>query len=338
MPRSPLVNLTAAALLFACATPRKSPVPGNAIDLQFSPLTVQDAASVEGVRLLSADSPQTLAMIRHSREGAPDVSMGAIEGGHLGSAREIFQLSSPFGAPSWDVAPTAAGTAATWTRPGSAIAPLIYRVAGANELTLSARYQMGVFENPRFVRGDGGAVTAIALDGADKRIVLFRDALGEGQAATYVKLPSPGDGTPVQAVLSKRGGGYLLCATLLPRGERIPERTDRRGESLQPGILRCAILNSSLQQLGPSLAPIGDTQVYEIDLDATGHRACLLATTREGYTAAAGTGSERLAWSTTRGTDNRELTSPAVLAAGESALAAVIAATPPRVQILVGKF
>jgi hypothetical protein len=331
----------AAALLLSCANSGKHTVPVLEIDLAFAPLPVEDAERIKAIRLVADSGRTALAMLGQSADGTPELSIAPLDGPGPGRSRPLFTLDSPFGLPSWDVAGTPTGIAAVWTKPGSAISPLGYRGQSGGAIVLTGRYPSGVFQSPRFVRGaePGEAVTAIAYERSGKVVALFQESIESGRAA-YTPLPSAGAGIPLDGLLLRDGAGYVLFVKLLAPGPRGPERTDRRGESLQPGLLYSLRLDATLQPVGASARPIGDTALFEFDADAAGGRLFLLATTQTGYTAAVATASEgSLRWTASDVAARAELVAPSVLAAGQTTLAAVIeSAATQRPRILTGRY
>jgi hypothetical protein len=290
-----------------------------------------------------ASGGTVLAMLHEASGGTFPVQLSSV-----GDAAERtfphLALESPFGTPSWDVLATEAGFATVWTEPGSAICGLGYRGPTGNEVQLTQRYPAGVFENPRFVRGEPGAaaaITAIAAkhDGGSV-LALFSQSLDSGHSA-YVPLPALGAGLLADGLLLRNGVGYLLFVKRVPPGPRGAERRDGRGESVIPGILYCARLNAQLEPIGGALRPLGDGAIYEFDADLSGGRVLLFATTADGYVAAsAHAGAEALHWSAAQSVvKHADFAAPSVLAAGATPVAAAIAgATTAHPQIVMGSY
>jgi len=341
MKRFQWIKIAAVALLLSYANLREDAMPHSEIDLKFAPLPVENPGRVNTIRLVSDNGRAALATLTGATDGAHQVSVAPVDGPHIGFPSPLFKLESLFGVPSWDVANPRTGIAAVWTKPGSGISPLGYHAPDGAETVLTGHYPSGVFQNPRFVRGEPAlAVTAVASEASGNVLALFHGSLKSGQSL-YVPLPSAGPGILLEGLLLREGSGYLLLAKLLAPGPRGAERKDMRSESFQPGILRCLRLNVKLQPVGVSLHPIGDTNVLEFDADVSEGRVFLLATTHNGYIAAVAAASEEaLHWTTSPDVPSRaELLTPSVLATGKTAFAAVIeSAAIQRLQILMGQF
>lgn len=314
----------------------------NKIDLKLTPIEVENADRVGSVRLVNDGGRAALITLLDVGKGAPVLHLHFLDRSHAGPARPLLKLDSPFGPPSWDVAGTKTGLAAVWTMPGSAVSKLGYRAPDAAPTVLTGRYPSGVFESPRFVRGEpetAGAVTAIAYEESGRVLALFSGSLEGGQAA-YLPLPSAGTGIPTDGLLLRSGAGYLLFAKFLTPGAPGPERKDGHGESIAPGILRFMRLNAKLQPVGAALNPLGDAAVYEFDADLSGDRVFLLATTQRGHAAATAVVSEGgLNWLRSDRPVGADLVSPSLLVTGNAALAAVIeSGAPASSKILIGRF
>jgi hypothetical protein len=309
----------------------------DTIQLELSPSPIESAGRVNSIRLIADAGGAALASVRDSVEGTSALSLSHIDGVRIDRAQPLFGLKSPFGAPFWDVASTPNGVAGVWTRPGSASSPLVLRRGSAGEEVLTSQYPMGVFQNPRFVRGEQGtAITAITQEGGESRVALFRN----GQHA-YVSLPAAGPGLLLDGLLLRQPGGYLLFFLVLPQGPRAAERTDLRRETLQPGVLTCAPLGPDLQPAGERTRPFGDVPLFEFDADVTGNRVFVVATPRRGYLATRGTVTgAAVQWTPSLAAlASEELVSPSVLALGTSAVAAAIdASTAERPVIRVGLY
>lgn len=314
----------------------------NEIDLKFAPLHLDNAREVNSIRLVSDSGRLALAMLTDVTDGAHPVSVVSIDSSHVGFSRLLFKLESLFGVPSWDVANTQRGIAAVWTKPGSAISPLGYRTPDSVDKVLTGRYPSGVFQSPRFLRGGSDtAIVAIAYEENHQILAFFYDLLESGYSS-YVSLPTAGTGILLDGLLLHQGSGYLLFTKTLAPGSRGPERKDARGESIQPGILRCLLLNNKFQTVGANLNPIGDNAIFEFDVDVSDGQVYLLATTNNGYIVAVGTTSEQiLHWTTSFNLSAKtELVAPTVLAMGKTAFAAVIesATTEHPQMILIGQY
>jgi hypothetical protein len=307
------------------------------VQLELAPASTEADGRVNSIRLVAQAGRAALVSLADSADGARTLSLSPIEGLRTAGPQRLFDVQSPFGTPLWDVAATSNGIAAVWTRPGSAIVPLVTRHSTTAEAVLTAQYPMGVFENPRFVRGENGAaLTAVTEQNNERVLVLFR----EGQGA-YITLPSAGPGRLVEGLLLRQGSSYLLFATVLPPGPRGAERTDLRGEKLQPGVLLGRRLDAGLKPVGDPIVPLGDLPVFESDADISGDQVFLFATTERGHIAAHATADgDALRWTASPEVEVRvELVAPSVLAQGSTAVAAAIdsSAGPPPV-IRLGQF
>jgi hypothetical protein len=309
----------------------------NKLDFKFAPFPVENVAAVNSVRLV-AGKVATLAVVGKSQDGVPELTLVPIGGGK-NSSRALFPLTSPFGAPSWDLARHATGFAAVWTKPGSAISRLGYQNSGGEELKLTGRYPAGVFQSPRFVRGttsSGPAVTAVMLQGSSYGLVLFLSALESGNAV-YQPLPSIASGFVQDGLLLRSDSGYLLVDRMLQQGNRAPDRKDARGESLPPGILVFSRLNAKLEAVGPVVKPLGDTPVYEFDCDLINGDIFLLATTQTGYAAGrANIAEPERPWVISPIPTKEPLASPSLLALANTVHAAVLDVSSASSRVLIG--
>lgn len=314
----------------------------DTLELKLSPIQIEDVGQVNSGRLVSHGGRAAGLALLTSAQGAHAVLFAPLDGLAPGQPNPLFKPQSPFGTPSWDIGTTRAGAALVWAKPGSAICPLVLSIVNAPDRILTNHYPMGVFQNPRFVRGnsDGVAVTAVTHDGKGSILALYTDAFVSAHAA-YATLPSAGPGTIVDGLLLRQGTGYLLFVKILATGQRGPERKDLRGESVQQGILHCLRLNGQLQPVGTSLHLIGDAAIFEFDADVSGEVVFLLATNEKGYRAAKIVVSEsKLDVAVSPDVLSKpELLSPSVLATGGKALATVIQQNAlQRRTILIGEF
>jgi hypothetical protein len=334
----------APALLLAAASCTGNNMTEDKIELKFAPLSVEGAGAAKSIRMVKSGDRTALAMLADSAGGGTAVYVFPLGPSGAGRAGFSFALESPFGIPSWDAAVAQGGIAAVWTKPGSAICPLGYRLPNGGVTVLTGRYPSGVFQGPRFVRGEPAgtaAVTAVAYEGNSRVVALFSGSLESGQAA-YAALPSAGKGLLLDGLALRNGPGYVLIVKLVAPGERGPERKDRRGESFAPGILKSLLVDAKLEPVGEVESPIGDAPVFEFDADAFGGRVFLVATTAAGSVAASALASERkVHWTGTAAIPSAgELTAPTVLAmTKDSAAVAAIeqSAAPPQTRIVLGQ-
>jgi hypothetical protein len=307
------------------------------VQLELAPASTEADARVNSIRLVAQEGRAALVSSSDSADGTRTLSLSPIEGVQVARAQRLFDVDSPFGIPLWDVAATPNGIAAVWTRPGSAISPLVSRHSTTAEAVLTSQYSMGVFQNPRFVRGENGtALTAITEEDNERVLVLFR----EGRRA-YITLPSTGPGRLVEGLLLRQRSSYLLFATILPPGPRGAERADLRGENLPPGVLVCLRLDADLKPVGDRVNPLGDVPVFESDADVSGDRVFLFATTRRGHISAHATADgDALEWMRSPEVQVPfELVAPSVLAQGTTAIAAAIASSAgQRPVIRLGRY
>lgn len=318
------------------------------IDLKLTPQKLENISNVKSIRLVSENGRIHIASLAggtHLSEHLVSVSPiinddnTITESPHL-----VFKLDTEFGAtPSWDITKDQSGTVAVWTKPRSATVLLGYQRLGNEKIILAGEDPWGVFQRPRFVRG----IRTVAITAAGQRgtIVLFRNKV-EASHAQYEPLPSLGGGVNLVAgLLLQRGSSYFFVTKHLLSGSRGPERTDLRGESIPSGLLRCLQLNADLQPVGAATSPIGDTEIFEFDVDISGDKLFLLATTKKGYIGAVATASNQsLQWTTTGDKpSDGDLSSPSVLVSGKTAIAAAIESIleygmPRRHQLLTGQY
>jgi len=324
-------------LLAVAGCPRYA-MTDNKFDFKFAPLAVENVASVSSVRLVAEGKFATLAVMRKSQDGLPELNLEPISGSK-NPTRALFPLTSPFGTPSWDLARHATGFAAVWTKPGSAISQLGYQYSGGEELKLTGRYPAGIFQSPRFVRGAAGsgpALTAVMLQGGSYGLVLFPSALESGKAV-YQNLPSIASGVVQDGLLVRSDSGYFLVVRMLQQGDRAPDRKDARGESLPAGVLVFSRLNAKLEALGPIVKPLGDTPVYEFDCDLIDGGIFLIATTQAGYAAGrANIAEAELKWVTFSILTKQQLVSPSLLGLENRVEAAVLDVSSASPRVLIG--
>ncbi|HKV77754.1 MAG TPA: hypothetical protein VJP02_06430 [Candidatus Sulfotelmatobacter sp.] len=310
----------------------------NKFDFKFAPLAVENVSPVSSVRLVAEGKVATLAIVGKSQDGVPELKLVPISGGK-NSSRALFPLTSPFGAPSWDLARHTTGFAAAWTKPGSAISQLGYQNSGGEEVKLTGRYPAGVFQSPRFVRGAANsepAVTAVMLQSGSYGLVLFPSALESGKAV-YQTLPSIATGFVQEGLLLRSDSDYLLVVRMLQQGNRAPDRKDARGESLPPGVLVLSRLNAKLEAVGPVVKPLGDTPVYEFDCDLIDGGIFLLATTQTGYaTGRANIAEPKLQWVVSPIPTKEPFVSPSLLALANTVHGVVLDVSSASPRVLIG--
>ena len=292
---------------------------------------------VISIRLLSRRGGTALASLADSTGGVFALALSPIADDQLAPAQQAFDIQSAFGAPGWDSTIVGGELAAVWTRPGSAISPLVWRTGDRQDTVLTSEYPMGVFEVPRFVRGtDSPAVTALTERDGVRVVALFRD----GRPA-YEILPPAASGLLVAGLLVRQNPGYLLFAAAVPPGPRLPERYDLSGQSLQPGVLAALPLDARFEPAGQSTRPFGNLPIFEFDGDVSDSRAFLLATTATGYVTTKGQLTAG-AWQWSRPSMVAAAApafAPAVLASGETALAALIeAASTGQTLVRIGRY
>jgi hypothetical protein len=319
------IKIFSAAVLVSCSNPARTSMHYPASELHVTALQASPADQVNSLRLVSDGNTLSLAGMAASQDGMHAVSIRALEADPPGAPQPLGRLASPFGTPFWDVATTPKGFATVWTTPGSAISSLGFRAPGLAEIAFTGHYPSGVFQNPRFVRGNPGlAVTACAMQPVGEALVLFQDGLESGHAE-YRILPAAGEGTVLDGLLIRmagKGSGYLLLAKYAAPALGVSQRTDLRGESAPGGVLRCVRLAADLRVIDSAFSPLGDTAVFEFDADVSGEQIYLLATSQQGYLVAAAEIHEE-AWHWTRAAEairvGETLFAPAVSAQGKSA-------------------
>ena len=335
MSRSGWQIAAVAAALVCCAGPERIAMT-QSIQLELAPAPNPASGRLNSIRLLAHEGGAALAALADAGDGSRPLTLTPIgEGLTLAPPQRLFDLESPFGAPSWDAVSTATGIVAVWTRPGSAIVPLVSRRATGGEVVLTKRYPMGVFEHPRFVRGEGGrALTAVTERDGEKVLVLFRDGQDE-----YVTLPTVGGGRLIDGLLVRQASSYLLFARLLPPGSRGADRTDLRGESIEPGVLVCSRLGADLKPSGDDERPFADVRVFEFDADATADRAVVFATTDRGHVMSEATmDGASLRWRRAPDPQQREdLVAPSVLAQNATVIGAALRPSEPP-SVAIGRY
>jgi hypothetical protein len=191
------------------------------------------------------------------------------------------------------------------------------------------------------VRGDSAVViTAIAYEDSGNVLVVFSHEITGGNSR-YLSLPSVGVGTPIDGLLLRQGTGYWLFEKHRVSGPRGPERKDGRGESIQPGILRCQRLDASFQPLGMVENPFDDIAIFEFDADVVANNVYLFATTDKGYVDTKVINSnESLQWIKSQEVSlPADLMSPSVVAGGGNVFAAGIESdVKGHRRILLGQF
>jgi hypothetical protein len=344
MKRQRRLSIIYVVLLLFGPVPQGATMPNQKTLLEFVPLKMEEVGNVKSVRLVSEkDKIYLAALMGSERRHEHRVSMSSYDGtGAINRhPNKEFNLDSPFGVPSWDIAFGQAGFSTVWTMPGSAFMPLAYRTHGGEEMVIAGRDPGGVFHVPRFVRG--AMVTAITSVSQGNTLVLFQNAIESGHAP-YKPLPSTGPGLLAGGLLLQVHSGYVLLSKLVG-GPRGPARRDVGGESLDAGTLRCLYLNAKFQAVGAALSPLGAAEIYEFDADISGDKVFLLATTAKGYMTAVGTVStQSIVWMTSSDMlADGDLFSPSILASEKTAIAAVIEfkveyQSPPSRQLLMGRF
>lgn len=312
------------------------------VDIKLVPLNIEKIAKFKSIRLVSENRHIHIATLTDGEKIFENlISLSQMDDGKVirQSPRMLFKIDSFVGVSSWDISNGQAGLTAVWSYPQSATVNLVYRRLGGEDINLTAGYSSPVFQGPRFLRGTNSlAITANAS--REKVIALFHDDL-ESDHAPFVPLPSPAHVMLEDGLLLQQGSGYLFFTTHLFAGPRGPARKDLNGSDISPSILRCIRLNAKFQQVGTTMSPIGDTDVFEFDADIVGDKVFLFATTTDGYMAAVATGSnEGLQWATTEDIiSDYDLFSPSVLASGKTAMAAVIESDKvDHTQLLIGHF
>lgn len=285
--------------------------------LQPHPLT--ESRRISKVRFASRMSPPTLLGLGAASDG--EWPLWSLTTGQA-DAPPLLRLPSAHGWPGWDVAGSAAGPAAVWSRPGSAISPLWTRVADQEPVELSALEPMGVYQGPRLVRGGGAAgVTAVTEVDAQTRLALLlrRDVAQR-------LLPAIGRGRLLAGQLVHHGQRPWLFALCLPPGARLPERLDLGGETLLAGVLYAAPLDDSLATAGAVQMPFGDDRVYEFDADTAGPALAVAATCARGWRIARAADADGvLHWQSAAEADaDTPLTSPSVIADGATVQVALL--------------
>lgn len=318
----------------------------NAPKLQLLPLKHANAVlTANSIRIVINTNQLAITALTTAEDYSDLVSIVTLGEGNIvnQAPRILFNLESYFGIPSWDTKDDIGGISAVWTKPGSAISPLFYREQGSEAIALTGSYSSGVFQNPRFVRGDSAiAITAIAYEDSGNVLVVFHHEITSGNSR-YLPLPSVGLGTPIDGLLLRQGTGYWLFEKLGVSGPRGPERKDGRGESIQPGILRCQRLDASFQPLDTVESPFDDIAIFEFDADVVANIVYLFATTGtgKGYVHAKAINSnDSLQWIMSPEVSlSADLMSPSVVAVGENAFAAVLESdVNGNRRILLGQF
>jgi len=314
------------------------------IELTFAPLQIEGDSEAKSIRMIKDAGRSVVAVLADRPEGGAAVYLVPLEGSSARRRSSVFGLDSPFGIPFWDIAAAPGGFEAIWTQPGSADSRLAYRAPNGKVTVLTGHYPLGIFQAPRFVRGEPAgtvAVTTVAYTRNSRVLALFSDSLERGDVA-YTPVPSAGADLLLDGLLLRNGLGYVLIEKLLKPSGRGPARKDRRGESIMPGILRSLLLNAKFEPVGRVLSPIGDAPVFEFDADASSGRVFLMATTDRGAVAAVASANEnQVSWTGVVDIPSTgELEAPCILATDRnSAVSAAIEASgkPSYARILLGK-
>lgn len=305
--------------------------------MTFTRRVMPGGLTVTSLRLVRLDGGAVLALLSPGAGGVyPLAALPFAATAGAGPARHLRDLELPFGVPSWDVAASSPGVEAVWTVPGSAICPLNHAAGGGAALVPDGTDPRGVYQNPRFWRGSAGAGITASVPSADG-YALAAIAGRPGTARTAI-LPAAGGGLLLDGLLLAGDGFHLMFARL--RAVSGPERTDLRGESIQPGVLRCLRLDQTFRPEDDASSPLGLTPVLEFDADISAGRVVVLATTQAGHVTAFGhAGARSTRWiATAEARFVDKLLSPAVLADGDRAAAAMIAAPgPTTARILTGE-
>lgn len=285
-----------AILLIGCDS-RKA-MSTDLFEIKLAVSRIANTAEVTSARLVNHNGAIAAAVLAKGQDGSPSLFLVQPDGS--GSPQGVFRLSSPFGIPAWDIAASNTSLAAIWTKPGSAISPLVFQPStSANPAELTAAYSMGVFQSPRFAkRATSIAITALASQENGKTVVaLFRDQLNQPKPR-YQPLPPTGDGLLADALLIRmQPGGWLLLTKHIPPGPRGSERATKAGESLIPGVVRSLRLSETFAPEGPIEQPLGDTRILEFDADLNETRAFVVATTATGVAGSIGTVAQKsVAW------------------------------------------
>ncbi len=311
----------------------------NMIELELKPVNFPLAGSFQSIRVAASDGNIMIAALIDAGGGKQTVNAIPIEGGT--QPRLLMELDSPFGKSSWGIIFYQSEFALVWTKPGSVTSPLGYRAPDGKTSILEGRYPAGIFQSPRFVRGKvdkNAGITALVDEGNYRLLALFSRALADGDA-DYVSLPSVGAGILSDGLLVRNDTGYVMIVKLLATGTRGPDRMDRRGESFTPGVLRSMQLNKKLEPIGDVLAPIGDTHVFEFDVDQYEERIFLLGTTDKGSIAATATVTEFAQYwiSTLEIKTPQKLVSPSVMAIDKSTAQIAAIESDQASQVMIGR-
>jgi len=330
------------ATIFASANSQEIVMPKNNMNLNFVPYKVKDPDEIISVRLANFSNHLALTTLTLGNNADYLISAIQLENKNIQHPRILFKVWSDsgfYGIRSWDIYSKQTDIATIWTIPTSATLSLGFNKKGSEKINLTGEHKMGVYNNPRFVRG-GNSISVTTVFGRSP--VLFNNGFKSGNAQ-YLAFPIEETDRIKEVMLLNHNNGYLLIYTKdysQDRNRNHAERYLGGGASATTSYLYFLQLDHNFQPLTTKTLLIGNIGIFEFDADISGDNVFLMATTKSGYiTAETKITKDNLDWRVSPNISlQTELVSPSVIIGKNATYAAGIGlSTKQPNQILVGK-
>lgn len=300
----------------------------------LSPFEIEDALSIISVKLIETDEGlqlcwSTIPSDKGTLGYRTTVSSTAIAETSR-TTSELFvipQLLPP--PPDWDITWNSKGSySVVFENAGGAVNSLSITNTNLPDVPVTTKYPFESFSKPRFVKRyrDAHGRLSISTVSDNKHIVGFW-ATPEGFYESYMTMCDCEDGI----IIKYQEGFVVVYKSYIPGPVR--------GSSIPQGVLHYIMMGMDLKQIGSAIQPLGNTTIFEFDVEVIADNIAVFATTEDGSILTIGKASADAFETVSRIEDHSGLmfTSPSILATKSHLQIVVLdSAQTDKAKILIG--
>jgi len=300
----------------------------------FSPFEIENASSIILVKLIETnEGPQLCWSTTPLRKGASGyrttVSSTAIAETSRTTSQlfVIPQLLPP--PPDWDITWNSKDSySVVFESAGGAVNSLSIKNTNLPDVPVTTKYPFETFSKPRFVKRyrDAQGRLSISAVSDNKHLVAFW-ATPEGNYESYMTMCDYENGI----MIKYKQGFVVIYKSYIPGPVR--------GNSIPRGVLHYIMMGMDFKQIGSAIQPLGNTTIFEFDVDVVADNIAVFATTENGIALAIGKASANAFETVSRIEEHGSLmlTSPSILATKSLLNVAVLdSAKTDKAKILIG--
>lgn len=300
----------------------------------LSPFEIENVSSIISVKLIETNEGSQLCWStapsgKDALEHITTISSISVpdKGASISQLFAISQLLPP--PPAWGIAWNSKDSySVVFENAGGAINSLSMKNTNLPDVPVTTKYPFETFSKPRFVKRyrDAKGYLSISAISDNKHLVGFW-ATPKGNYETYMTMCDCEDGI----IIKYQEGFVVLYKSYLPGPVR--------GGSIPRGVLHYIIMGMDFKQIGSAIQPLGDTTIFEFDVDVVADNIAVFATTENGIALAIGKASADAFETVSRVEDHSSLmlTSPSILSTKSHLhIVALDSAQTDKAKILIG--